>query len=91
MKPVAIALVVTLALLGCATSRPIKGPSGNTAYVIKCGSARIDLCYEEAAKVCPTGYISADRQDNANVAIVPMGRGFMMARGPNTMLIECKP
>ena len=90
MKSLAIALVAMLALLGCATSTPIKGPSGNTAYLVKCGSARIDLCYEEAGKVCPNGYIFADRQENPNAIIAPMGAGYMMARGPNTMLIECK-
>ncbi len=83
---------VFLALLSaCATSKPIQGPSGGIAYFIKCGSAVIDACYEEAAKVCPKGYEFVDRQANPNVMIVPAGSGFLMARGPNTMLVECKP
>ncbi len=78
-------------LAGCATSRPVQGPNGGTAYFIKCGSAVIDACYEEAAKVCPKGYTFADKQANPNAIAAPMaGGGFMMARGPNTMLVECK-
>lgn len=66
---------VVLSLVACASSRPIQGPNGDTAYFIKCGSARIDACYEEAAKVCPKGYTVEDKQSN---------------RGPNTMLVQCK-
>lgn len=81
-----------LGVTGCATSKPVVGPNGGTAYFIKCGSAVIDACYEEAAKVCPKGYTFADRQANSNGIAVPMaGGGFMMARGPNSMLVECKP
>ncbi len=85
-------LAVPLILVGCATSKPIQGPNGTTAYFIKCGSAAIDSCYQEAAKVCPKGYTMADKNSNPNAVAMPMtGGGFMMARGPNTMLIECKP
>jgi hypothetical protein len=85
-------LAVPLFLIGCATSKAIQGPNGTTAYFIKCGSAAIDACYEEAAKVCPKGYTLADRQSDGTAVAMPMaGGGFMMARGPNTMLVECKP
>lgn len=85
------AIFPALFLAACATSKPMQGPSGGTAYFIKCGSAAIEACYEEAAKVCPNGYTFADRQANPNALIVPSGTGFLMARGPNTMLVECKP
>jgi hypothetical protein len=83
-------LVLILALVGCATSKPMQGPSGGQAFFIKCGSAVIDACYEEAAKVCPKGYDMADRQANPNVMLAPVGNSLMAVRGPNTMLIECK-
>lgn len=83
-------LLLALIQVACATSKPIKGPNGGVAYFIKCGSAVIDKCYEEAAKVCPNGYTFADRQNNPNGAIVPTGAGFMGVRGPNQMLVECK-
>lgn len=91
MKFTASVLFATLALTACATSKPIKGPNGSTAYFIKCGSAVIDKCYEEAATVCPKGYTVADSQANPNGMIIPSGGSLLMARGPNSMLVECKP
>jgi hypothetical protein len=89
----AIVLVTSLfaaGLMGCATSRTIQGPNGEPAHFIKCGSAVIDACYEEAARVCPKGYVFLDRENNPNAMILPAGTGFLVARGPNTMLIQCK-
>lgn len=77
-------------MVGCATSKEIQGPNGNKAYYIKCGSARMDTCYEEAATVCPNGYTYADRQAGSNAAIMPGGGMMMAVHGPNTMLVECK-
>lgn len=91
MKTIVSSIFITVALAACATSKPIQGPNGGTAYFIKCGSAVIDKCYEEAAKVCPNGYTFADRQANPNGVVIPAGNGFLMARGPNSMLVECKP
>lgn len=85
-------IVLPIFLAGCVTSKPVQGPSGGTAYFIKCGSAEADACYQEAAKVCPKGYTFADKQASPNAIAVPMASGgFMVARGPITMLVECKP
>ena len=89
VRPLA-ALAAAACLSACATSRPIQGPSGGAAYFVKCGSALIDKCYEEAAKVCPTGYTLADNRSSPNSVIVPNGSMLMAVRGPNTMLVECK-
>ena len=83
-------LLAMMSVAGCATSKPMQGPNGGVAYFIKCGSAVIDACYEEAAKVCPSGYAFVDRQSNPNGVIVPTGAGAAFVRGPNTMLVECK-
>jgi hypothetical protein len=91
MRTLVASFSTALVLSACATSKPIQGPNGGTAYLIKCGSAVIDACYEEAAKVCPKGYAFADRQTNPNGVIIPAGNSLLMARGPNSMLIECKP
>lgn len=91
MKTIVTSILISATLAACATSKPIQGPNGDTAYFIKCGSAVIEKCYEEAAKVCPNGYTFADRQANPNGVVVPTGNGFLMARGPNSMLVECKP
>lgn len=90
MKTIAASIFFSLALVACATSKPIQGPNGGQAYFIKCGSAVIDACYEEAAKVCPKGYTFADKQTGPNGMIMPVGTSFMAVRGPNTMLVECK-
>jgi hypothetical protein len=85
-------VLASLTLVACATSKPIQGPNGGTAYFIKCGSAVIDACYAEASKVCPKGYSFVDKQSNPNAMAIPNGfGGFSVVRGPNTMLIECKP
>lgn len=55
--------------------RGSSGPGGGEAYSVKCGVAVLDACYEEAAKVCPSGYDIADKQT---------------LRGPNVLLVECK-
>lgn len=86
----ALSLCGVAFLVGCATSKPIMGPNGKQAFFIKCGSAAIDACYEEAAKVCPQGYAFADKNANPNGMLMPVGGTLMMARGPNTMLVECK-
>ena len=68
----------------------MKGPSGGQAFFIKCGSAVLEACYEEAAKVCPKGYSIVDRQANPNAAVLPSGSSLMVVRGPNNLLVECK-
>ena len=83
MKSLATTVIVAAALAACATSKPIQGPNGGTAYFIKCGSAVIDKCYEEAAKVCPKGYTFADSQTNPNGIITPAGNSALFVRGPN--------
>ncbi len=82
--------LLTISLASCATSKPIQGPNGTQAFFIKCGSAVIDACYEEAAKVCPKGYNMVDRQANPNGLLAPVGSSIMTVRGPNSMFVECK-
>ena len=89
LKAIAAALAVTC-IAGCATSKPIQGPNGTTAYFVKCGSAVIDKCYEEAARVCPAGYAFLDKDQNGNTLIVPNAIGAVAVRGPISMLVQCK-
>lgn len=86
----ALTLCSAAFLVGCATSKPIMGPNGKQAFFIKCGSAVMDACYEEAAKVCPQGYAFADKGGDGATMAMPVGGGFMAVRGPTTMLVECK-
>lgn len=80
-----------LLLLGCATvSEPMSGPNGGSAYFIKCGSAMLQKCYEQAAKVCPSGYAVVDNQGNPNAMVTQSGGMPMVVRGPNQLMVECK-
>ncbi len=89
-KHLIILACICVTLTGCASSRTIQGPNGKEAHSIRCGSAVIEACYEEAAKLCPKGYTFLDRGGNPNAVVLPAGNGLMVARGPNQMLIECK-
>ncbi|QUN06364.1 hypothetical protein KDN34_02545 [Shewanella yunxiaonensis] len=90
MQPIIKVLPLLLLLTACATSTPIQGPNGTQAFLISCGSAVIEKCYEEAAKVCPRGYVFLDKNGNENAVIMPVAGSFMAVRGRNKMLIECK-
>jgi hypothetical protein len=46
-------------IAGCTTTQEIKRPGGNTEYLIACGaSLGWNICYDQANKVCPKGYIT---------------------------------
>lgn len=87
----AVLSIAAIVVTGCATSKQIIGPNGKPAYFVKCGSARVDLCYEEAARVCPTGYTFLDQNNNGIGAALPVGNMMMFARGPQSFLVECRP
>ena len=90
MRALTFLLTLLPLLAGCATSKPITGPSGKRAYFVKCPAAAIDKCYEEASRVCPSGYTLADKGSNSPGVVVPVGGIFVAGRGPNTMLVECR-
>ena len=86
------ALLVTVGMLvSCASVQPheFRGPSGKTAYSMRCsGMGRsLDECYKKAGELCPTGYNIVDRT-TATVG-VPVNGGTMIAP-QNTLAIECK-
>lgn len=90
MKSIATVILISMYLVGCATSTPAQGPNGANAFVIKCASGRIEACYKEASSVCPNGYTIVDKQADGNGMITSTGTSLMMMRGPSSMLVECK-
>jgi hypothetical protein len=88
--PTLAAIAATLALSACASSKPVPGPSGQSAYSVRCPAAAIEKCYEEAGRLCPKGYDLADRGSGGASVLVPVGGVLVAARGPNTLLVECK-
>jgi hypothetical protein len=84
----ALPLTACVLMTACAsTSDSFKGPNGHPAYVVRCGSAVLDACYQKAGELCPNGYNPIDRDGGA--VIMPIGKSYV--RGPNQLMIECKP
>ena len=53
----AAAVLVLLALTGCATSQKILRPGGVSEYRVECPpSLSWGVCYSKANEVCPDGY-----------------------------------
>lgn len=90
MKPFFKVIPLLLILTSCATSKEIPGPNGTPAYLISCGNAVIEQCYEEAARICPRGYVFLDKNGNQSAVLMPVGGGFMAVPGRNKMLVSCK-
>lgn len=54
-----ITLIISTAILlaGCTTTQEIRRPDGSIEYLIACGAGTgWNICYEQANKVCPSGY-----------------------------------
>jgi hypothetical protein len=86
-----VALIPVLLLVSCASIDPqeVRGPSGKTAYSMRCsGMGRtLDACYKKAGELCPGGYNIIDRA--SGVVGVPTGSGMMIAPQHN-LAVECK-
>ncbi len=56
-----------LMLVGCATSEELRRADGRAEYLIACGaSTGWGVCYEEAARVCPAGYETLEKDAGFN-------------------------
>jgi hypothetical protein len=62
------------ALMGCTTATKIAGPGDKTTFMVACGGAALDRCYNKAAEICPNGYSVYDRTGHARI----------------NMIVECK-
>ena len=90
MKLLLMTLGCTFFLAGCATSKPIQGPNGKPAYLVKCGGAVIDACYKKAAEVCPDGYTLLEKTGGQNGMGLGMGNSMTFTKTTNTLLVECQ-
>lgn len=84
-------LATVFSLTGCASINPIQvsGPSGKTAYTMRCSGAgrTLEACYQKAGEVCPNGYTMVDR--STGTKSIPANGGFMMVNDHN-LTVECK-
>ena len=86
-----LTLAGLLLLTSCASIEPqeFKGPSGKTAYSMKCsGLGRtLGACYKKAGEVCPNGYNIIDR--TSGTVAIPV-QGGIIAAPQYHLAIECK-
>ena len=60
-------LPIVAVLYGCTTTQKINRPNGETEYLIACGaSTGWNICYNEANKVCPSGYTTLSEEAGFN-------------------------
>lgn len=61
-------LIVTLLILaGCTTTQEIRRPDGSVEHLIACGaSLGWNVCYNQANKVCPSGYDTLSEKSGFN-------------------------
>lgn len=91
----ALALALSSAVLvlaSCASidPQPFVGPSGKTAYSMRCsGMGRsLDACYKKAGEVCPSGYSIIDRA--SGTVAMTTSTGALLAAPQHNLAIECK-
>ena len=86
-----LALLSVLVLTSCASIEPeeFKGPTGKTAYSMRCsGTGRtLDACYKKAGEVCPNG---SNMIDGASGTVAVPVSGGIMAAPQHNLAIECK-
>ncbi len=80
---------VLVACVSCATSSKIVLPSGETGFAVDCDGTAVSMskCYEEAGKVCPSGYDVIDQHQNTGLMVSGNTAGTMQTKG---ILIKCK-
>lgn len=62
-----LAFAAALALSGCTTSTEIRRPNGVVEHMIACGAGTgWEVCYREANKQCPTGYVTISETPGFN-------------------------
>lgn len=84
-----------LSLSACTTSNSIVLPSGQSGYTVDCSGTNLSWahCYSKAGKVCPHGYVVAEKSDNHGGRPVA-GDLYGVLGGSvvdRSMLINCKP
>lgn len=88
------ALVVSLALLGCANVTDTYGPEGRAAYSLNCsGTARNwGMCFEAAGEKCGTRGYNILNATTDNGTLVTANQQTLLATNTisRTMLVSCR-
>ncbi len=60
-------LACCLPLAGCTTVHHIRGANGEGLVMVECGAATsFSICYDRAAKECPSGYRTVSEEPGFN-------------------------
>lgn len=90
-----VALVVALALSGCATSRTIIGHDGKPLHKISCDGTATDIhaCYEKAGELCGSAGYDVVGEDGSvrPFAVASAGMFTSGAAVYRTVLARCRP
>ncbi len=83
-------LFLLLLLASCAFLQPqeFKGPTGKTAYSMRCNQMgySVDTCYKKAGEPCSNGYTTIGPASGVGVPV----RGGIMTAPQHNVAIECK-
>jgi hypothetical protein len=81
-------------LAGCTTSEPLTSPNGRPGFSVNCsggGGGRWQACYEEAARLCPNGYVVIDRVGDTDATISEIdGDLSLQTMVSRELFIECR-
>lgn len=80
-------------LAGCASSKQVKGPNGESAHEVKCGNAVKSKCTEKAVELCPSGYTVLERNADRYGDLTKVGNAGVLEIKADTstiILIQCK-
>jgi hypothetical protein len=83
-----LVLLLAITTAACAAGRPgaVAGPEGKPTHAVECVDKERD-CHKQAEKLCPKGYVVADKKSRAIVS----WRGFAAENTLKYLLVvECK-
>lgn len=86
-------VIPIIAICGCAYSRQITGPNGETLHYINCSGQTMDYCLDKATKICgEAGYhiISAANANVGQTTVINQFGAFSVPQIQREMLIQCK-
>lgn len=60
-------ILIVLIIGGCTTAHPIYDDKGDKILMVECGaSTSMSICYDRAAKECPSGYRMVSEESGFN-------------------------
>lgn len=94
VKSFTLAVLLSFAISGCATSSKIYGPDGSEAYSIRCDGTALSWnnCFAKAGDICASrGYEVLSKAGESGEAIGGSSMGFYGGNTMNrSMIVKCR-